>query len=189
MTSLVPRNANRHQSLFPTWELWVNVSVSAQMFNGFGLTEVDTDTCTWNLDREWTVTCTWNDMWRCWYREMLISTNHCLRFENFQLKVSVSAQLFNGFGLTEADRQLAPQNGTDNWTVTCTWDDMWRSQYSRMLISTNHCLRFANFELTGTCRLICSMVLDWPRRTDNLHLRMGPTSRLSLALEIILIGT
>jgi len=26
-----------------------------------------------------------------------------LRFENFQVKVSVSAQMFNGFGVTEVD--------------------------------------------------------------------------------------
>ena len=122
MTSLVLKNANQHPSLFPTRELWVNGSNTANLFNGFGWTEVDTDSCTPKWDREWTVTCTWNDMWRCWYREMLISTNHCLRFENFQVKVSVSAQMFNGFGWAEADRQLAPRIGTDKWTVTCTSD-------------------------------------------------------------------
>jgi len=95
----------------------------------------------------WTVTCTWDDIWLCWYQEMLTGTSHRMRLDDFRVKSNVSAYLFNGFGITEADRQLAPQNGTDNWTVTCTWDDMWRSQYSRMLISTNHCLRFENLEV------------------------------------------
>ena len=45
---------------------------------------------------------------------MLIGTNHCFQLENFGVKGNVSAYLFNGFGLTEADRQLAPRIGTDN---------------------------------------------------------------------------
>ena len=88
----------------------VKGSNSANLFNGFGVTEADIDSCTPKWDRQGTVTCTWNDIWRHWYSRMLISTNHCLRFENFQLKMNVSAYLFNGFGMTEVD------------TDTCTWN-------------------------------------------------------------------
>ena len=45
---------------------------------------------------------------------MLTGTSHCLRLDDFRVKVSVSAQMFNGFGLTEADRQLAPEIETEN---------------------------------------------------------------------------
>jgi len=125
MTSLVLKNANRHQSPIPTWELWVNGNVSAYLFNGFGMTEADTDSCTPKWDRE--------------------------------------------------------------WTVTCTWNDMWRSQYSRMLISTNHCFQLENFELRGATALNCSMVLDEPRLTLTLAPEIWTENGLSLAPEISLI--
>jgi len=36
-----------------------------------------------------------------------------MRLDDFRVKGSNSAKLYNGFGWTEADRQLAPEIGTE----------------------------------------------------------------------------
>ena len=142
----------------------------------------------WGSDVEiwtdnWTVTCTQDDMWRSQYSRMLIGTNHRMRLDDFQVKGSNSDNLFNGFGWTEVDTDSCTWNWDREWTVTCTWNDIWLCWYSEMLISTHHCLRFENFELRLVTRLICSMVLDGPRLTPTLAPQNGTEKGLSLAPE------
>ena len=122
MPSLVLRNANQHPSLFPTRELWVNGSNSAKLYNGFGMTEADIDSCTWNRDRQ--VDCHLH-LRRHMVLPVLKNANrHQSLFPTWELWVngSVSAYLFNGFGLTEADTDSCTPKRDRETTVTCTWD-------------------------------------------------------------------